>query len=230
MLRIHQAGNALPYSFACDPNAEFQPGQLAQLTLFGNNVVCGVSDGSAPIGIIDDVKTNAFSSVSIDEEVIAPVPSVVDGNGDLVSAIDIKIELNNPNVLASSFVSSPVSVLLTARNGVITYVAGTPLNFSSTGTSTLDSIRTVVSYSYQIPNVPGDDTTIASGRVTVWFMRMMAMTDMFETNQRYPLNAPLFSSDSGLLTTRQIDPDYPAIAMVTAPPTTVHKSLEFMLL
>jgi len=230
MFRLVQTGNALPYSFPVDPSAEFEPGMVAQLNLHGNQVVCGVSDGSAPLGIIDDVKKNAFSAVSIDEVVIAPATGVPGPGGQLVTPVDIKVELRNPNVAANSFISNPVDVELIPRNGVITYLAGTPLNFSQTGGSTPDSIRTVVSYSYQIPNVPGDDSTMASGRITVWFMRMIAITNMFETNQRYPLNAPLFVNDSGLLTTRQIgaSDEYPAVGFVTAPPTSVHDSLEFI--
>lgn len=229
MLRILFAGNALPYSLPVDPNAEFQPGMAAQLTLFGNQVVCGVSDGSAPIGIIDDVKTNAFSSVSIDEVVIAPAVGV-ESNGQLVTPVDIKVELNNPNVTADSFISDPVDIELIPRNGVVVFLAGTPLNYSRTGGSTPDAIRTVVSYSYQIPNVPGDDSTFGSGRVTIWLMRMWFITDQYETNQRYPLNSPLFVNESGLFTTRQISTDYPAVAICTAPPTTMHSGLEAMLL
>ena len=57
---------------------------------------------------------------------------------------------------------------------------------------------------------------------------MIGATDAFETNRRYPLNSPLFVSESGLLTTRQIQADFPAIAMVTGPPTSIHGSLEFL--
>lgn len=224
MLRLDQIGNALPVSYPVDPNSEFEAGMIAQLTLFGNEVVCGVSDGSAPIGIIDDVKKTSFSNVSIDEVVIAPATGVQSG-GRLVTPVDIKIELNNPNVLSTSFMSDPVDVELISRNGVLVFLAGTPLNYSSTGGSTYDSIRTVVNYSYQVPNIPGDDSTLASGRITVWLMRMSFSTNMFEANQRYPLNAPLFVNESGLLTTRQISTDYPAIALCTAPPTTVHSTL-----
>jgi hypothetical protein len=226
MMRIVQAGNALPFSFPVDPSAEFEPGQIAQLTLLGNQTVCGVSDGSAPIGIIDDIKKSSFTSVSIDEVVIAPVAGIPGPGGGLVAPLDVKVELNNPNVLASSFVSNPVDVELIPRNGVVTFLAGTPLNFSLSGSGAPDAIRTVVSYSYQVPNIPGDDSTFASGRITVWFMRMIYATDRYETNQRYPLNAPLFVNESGLLTTRQISADYPAIALVTGPPTSVMSMLE----
>lgn len=232
MLRILQVANGIPFSFPVDPSAEFEAGQIAQLNLLGNQVVCGVSDGSAPIGIIDDMKKNAFSSTSIDETVIVYAAPVATHNpgGQLVTSIDIKAELENPNVIGSSFISNPIDVQLIERNGVVVFLAGTPLNFDADGDGIADSIRTVVSYTYQVPNVPGDDTTMASGRVTVWFQRMIFATDQFETNQRYPLNANLFVSESGLLTTRQLDPDYPPIAIVTGPPANIHGSLEALLI
>ena len=77
--RIVQAGNALPTSYPVDPSAEFEPGMVAQLGVIGNNIVCGVSDGTAPIGIIDDIKTRAFTSTSIDEVVIASAPAIQQG-------------------------------------------------------------------------------------------------------------------------------------------------------
>ena len=228
MFRIVQTGNAIPFSFPVDPSAEFEAGQIAQLNLLGNQVVCGVSNGTAPIGIIDDIKKNAYSATSIDETVIAyAAPVATPGpNGQLVTSIDIKAELNNPNVAGSSFISNPVSVELIERNGVVKFLAGTELNFDSDGDGIPDSIRTVVSYTYQVPNVPGDDSTMGSGRITVWFQRMIFTTDAFETNKRYPLNAPLFVSEAGLLTTRQIQPDYPSVAIVTGPPTNIHGALE----
>lgn len=228
MLRLIQVSNSLPFSFIVDPSAQFQPGMCGQLNSFGNQIVMGVSDGTAPIGIIDDIKTNAFTSSSIDEVVIAPVSGVV-SNGILVTPYEVKVELVNPNVIARSFMSD-IDVELIARNGVIAFPAGTPLNFDMAGTGTYDSIRAVVSYSYQVPNVPGDDSTYASGRVAVWVNRIIAATDQFETNVRYPLNANLFCSENGVLTSRQPSPNHAAIALVMAPPTTTLNYLEFLLL
>lgn len=230
MLRLVQIGNTLPLSIPVDPSAEFEAGMVAQLTLYGNQRVCGVSDGTAPFGIIDDIKKNAFSSVSIDEVVLASVPEIVrSGSGsNITTLIDIKAELIHSNILEKSFTSRNTDVVLNATNGVITFIAGTRLNFDQDGDGIADSIRTVVSYTYQIPNIPGDDSTMGSSQVTVWFQRSLFATDMFETNQRYPINAPLFVSESGLLTTRQITLDYPSIAMVSAPPVTIHGSLEFL--
>ena len=231
MLRLIQVGNSLPFSYPVDPNSEFQPGMIAQLNVMGNNVVCGVSDGTVPIGIIDDVKTNSFTAPSVDEIVIAgPIAGIVGPSGALVTPNDVKIELENPNVMASSFTSDPVDVELIPRNGVIVFMAGTPLNFDADGDGIPDSIRTRVNYTYQVPNVPGDDSTQGSGRVTVWFQRIIFQTDQFETNQRYPVNANLFVSEEGKLTTRQPTPDHPGIAVVTGTPTSVFDSLEAIFL
>jgi len=227
MFRIVQAGNALPTSYPVDPSSEFEPGMVAQLGVLGNNIVCGVSDGTAPIGIIDDIKTRAFTSTSIDEIVVAAAPAIQQGN-KWVSAVDVRKELNNPNIISSSFITSPVDVELIPRNGMVIFPAGTELNYDDDGNGRPDSIRTVVSYTYQIPNVPGDDTTVASGKITVWFQRMIAQVDKYETNRRYPVNANLFVSERGLLTTQQPTPNHPAVAIVTGPPTAIFGTLEFL--
>lgn len=227
MLRLTQVGNSLPFSFAVDPSAEFQPGQIAQLNVMGNQIVCGVSDGTCPLGIIDDMKSNSFTAAAIDEVKIVPAVGVLSTNGQLVTPTDIKTELENSNIVERSFMND-IDVLLIPRNGVIIIPQGTPLNFDNTGSGSPDSIRVVVSYTYQVPNIPGDDTTSASGRVTVWFQRIIAQTDQFETNQRYPVNANLFVSESGLLTTRMPSVNHSAVAIVTAPPTSLQESLEFL--
>jgi len=227
MLRIIQAGNSLPTSFPVDPNAEFMPGMCGQLTTLGSNIVCGVSDGSAPLGIIDDIKTRAFYAPSVDEIVIVgPLAGVMGQGGYLVTPNDVKAELDHAYIRPSSFISNPVDVELKPTNGVVTFLAGTPLNFDADGDGIPDSIRTVVSYSYQVPNVIGDDSTIASGRITLWYSRMIFETDQFSTSERYPINASLFCGPDGKLTTKQADPNYPGIALVLAPPTSILGSLQ----
>jgi len=156
------------------------------------------------------------------------VPTIgVISNGRLVTGSDVKSELENPNIVERSFLTD-VDVLLIPRNGVVVIPQGTELNFDNAGLGVPDSVRVVVSYTYQVPNVPGDDSTQGSGRVTVWFQRIIAQTDQFETNQRYPVNANLFVSEIGLLTTRMPSPNHAAVAIVTAPPTSLQTSLEFL--
>jgi hypothetical protein len=146
MFKIVQSGNALPISYPVDPTAEFEAGMIAQLYLRGNNIVCGVSDGRAPLGIIDDFKTRAFTAPSIDEEIIVPVADAVSQHGQLVTRVDIKWELNNPNIIPSSFITAPVDVALIPRNGVVLFPAGTVLNFDLDGDGIPDSIRTIVMF------------------------------------------------------------------------------------
>lgn len=226
MLRLVQVGNALPASFIVDPSAEFQPGMIAELTVISNQVMVTVSNGTAPLGIIDDIKTKAFTSVAWNEVVIVPAVGVMQ-SGKLVTPIDIKAELRHAYVDSRSFIST-VDVQLIPTNGVITFPAGTELNFDMTGSGTMNAIRTIVNYSYQVPNIPGDDSTIGSGRVTVWFNRMFFQTDQFETNQVYPVKANLYVSETGLLTTRRPSSIHPAVGMVTAPPTPMNSMIEVL--
>lgn len=229
MLRLIQESNQLPYTWQVDPSAEFEAGMIAQLTVIGNQVMATVSNGSAPIGIIDDQKTKSFTANAWDETITIPVPAPVVGPGNtLITSMDIKVELANPNVMPNSFMSIPVEVQLIPRNGVIVFPAGTILNYDLLGTGVPNAIKTNVRYTYQIPNIIGDDSTYASQRVTVWFGRMLAETNMFEVNQIYPVNANLFVSELGLLTTRQPAPNYPSVAIVTAPPSTLAATLQFL--
>lgn len=226
MLRLVQVGNTLPANFICDPSAEFQPGQIAELTVIGNQIMATVSNGTAPIGIIDDIKTKAFTNVSWNEVVIVPAVGV-DSGGVLVTPIDIKAELKKPNIISSSFTST-TRVALNPVNGIITFVAGTPLNIDLTGSGQMNGIRTIVNYTYQVSNIPGDDSTAGSGRVTVWFNRMFFQTDQYETNQQYPVRANLYVSETGFLTTRRPSAIHPAVAMVTAPPTPMNPMIEVL--
>lgn len=225
MLRLVQVGNALPANFIVDPTAEFQPGQIAELTVINNQVMATVSKGTAPIGIIDDIKTKSFSAVAWNEVIAVPAVGVVGPNNTLITPVDIKAELKHAYISPSSFIST-VNVVLTPTNGVITFLAGTELNYDQIGTGTPNAIRTVVNYTYQVPNIPGDDSTQGSGRVTVWFNRMFFQTDQYETNQTYPVRANLYVSEKGLLTTRRPSSIHPAVAMVTAPPTPMNSLIE----
>lgn len=227
MFRIVQSGKSLPASFICDPSVEFQPGMIAELTVIGNQVMATVSNGTAPIGVIDEMRTRAFSTAAWNEIVIVPAVGIPGPTGALITPIDIKAELQNPNVVANSFISK-VNVVLNPKNGVITFLAGTELNFDLTGSGTPNAIRTIVNYTYYIPNIPGDDSTHGSGRMTVWYERMFAQTDQYETNQQYAVRSNLFVSEAGLLTTRRPSSIHPSIAIVTAPPSTLSSFMEFL--
>lgn len=229
MLNLVQVSNGMPFSFLVDPSAEFQSGQIAQLKMMGNQVVCGVSDGRMPLGVIDDVKTTAFSANSINETVITGlIPGTPNSQGILVTPMDVKVELENAGILPSSFVSNDIDVELIPINGVVKFLAGTALNFDLDGDGIPDSIRTTVSYTYQVPNIPGDNSTFGSNRVTVWINRFIGQTDQFDTTQRYPLNANLYVNEEGKFTSLQPSERHPGVAIVTGPPSSIIGSLEFI--
>lgn len=227
MLRLIQVGNSLPVSFPVDPTSVFQPGQVAQLKVIGNEIVCGVSDGTAPFGIIDDINTSAFTAPVTDRVVTIPAVGIHDGYGHYISAIEVMAPIH-PNVVRSSFTADIEGLILNDENGLVIAPAGTELNYDSDGDSIPDSIRTIVNYVYRIANIPGDNTTIGSGRITVWFQRGIFETDQFDPRQRYVVNATLFCNGEGLLTTEQPTPSHPGIAMVTGPPTGTNATLEFI--
>jgi len=217
MFRPIWYSKALPASFPVDPTVEFQPGMIAQLTVIGNQVMATVSDGTAPIGIIDEVRTKSYTAIAWNETIILPATGILNGANQLVLSEDKMTTLKNANIVKSSFLSS-VRCELNEVNGVITFLAGTPLNYDLTGTGTPNAIKTIVNYTYHIPNVAGEDSTIGSGKMTVWMDRMILETDQFETNQTYPVNAPVFCSEKGFFTTRKPTPKHISIGTVTAPP------------
>lgn len=224
MMRLIWYGKALPASYPCDPSVEFQPGMIAQLTTIGNQVMSTVSNGMAPFGIIDEIRTKSFTAVSWNETIIVPATGVSNNANQLVLVEDKMATLKYPNIISSSFIST-VRCELNDVNGVVTFLAGTVLNCDLDNDGNMDAIKAIVNYTYYVPNVPGDDSTAGSGRMTVWFDRMIIQTTQFETNQSYPVNAPLFCSEKGQFTTRRPSPNHPAIAMVTAPPGPIGTSM-----
>lgn len=228
MLQTIQIGYGLPLTYRVDPTATFQSGQIAQLKVIGNDIVAGVSDGTAPLGIIDDVRTVAFSQVSYDEVVIIPCNGRTMDGYNYFTEKDSKQELRNPNIISSSFFSEYEGLILNPLNGVLTLPAGSRLNFDNDGDGAFDSVKTIVNYIYEITNIPGEDTTVGSSRVTIWFQRGIFATDQFDTYAKYPVNATLFVNQNGKLTTSQPFETSPGVAMVTGPPTAMDNTLEFV--
>lgn len=226
ILRLIQIGNALPLSYPVDSTSSFDSGHIGQLYLMGNNIVCGLSDGSAPLGIIDDVRTTAFFAPSIDEVKIQPVVGQLIG-GKYLSVTDVVVLLDHSNIQTNSFICD-TEIYLRETNGAVIIPAGTELNYNLTGGPTPDAIRIVCSYSYQVPGIAGDDSTAGATRITIHFQRGIYATNIYEVGQSYPLSANLFVSENGVLTTRQQTPYHPTVGIVTGPPTSSATTLEFM--
>lgn len=228
MLRVVHSAGSNPASFPLDPTAEFESGMIAQIKAIGNDIVIGVSDGTAPLGIIDDVRAKAFTKAQIDEVIEVEVTNVeTDLNGVLVNSNDEVGYLENPSLIDKSFTST-ISVILNAVNGVVVIPAGTPLNYDYNDDGILDGFKIIVNYVYRIPNQPGDDSTFGSGRVSVHYLRAFYATDQFDTRQQYPLNVTLYVGLDGKLTSKQPTANHPGIAMVTGPPSSLNGTLEFI--
>lgn len=232
MLKIIHSNSGLPISYPVHPSAEFEPGMFGQLTTIGNDIMVTVSDGTCPLGIIDDSRTNSFTRPMIDEIIQIEVDSddiEENENGYKVNSRDVTGYLKNPYILESSFISD-VGIILNPINGVVTVPAGTVLNDDADGNDVLDGFKIICNYIYRIANKPGDDTTIGSQRVTIHYTRGFYATDQFDTRQIYPLNATLYVGLDGRLTTEQPTAGHPGVAFVTAPPSAIESSLELVLL
>lgn len=230
MLKVIHSGNALPMSLNADPTAEFEPGMFAQLGLLANDIVATVSDGTAPMGIIDDIRTTSFTKSKVDEIVLITANSSETGpNGTPVSTEELTGVLENPSIIESSFTST-ISVILNPINGIVTVPAGTEFNYDSNGDGTYDSFKIITNYIYRVFGKPGDDSTIGTGRMTIHYQRGIYATDQFDTTQIYPLNATLYVGLDGRLTSKQPTETHPGVAICTGPPTAAAGTLEFMLL
>jgi hypothetical protein len=228
MLKPIQIGNALPVSYPVDISSSFQPGQIGQMKLVGQDIVVGLSDGTAPLGIIDDIRTRAFTQTIYNEIVIIRGVDIQSDGYNFYTGKDAKQELNNAGLLAASFVADYEGLRLNPINGIVILPAGSKLNWDEDSDGHNDSVKTIVNYVYTVPDLPGDDTTIGSNRITIWFQRGIFATDQFDPLQRYPLNATLFVNEEGKLTTRQVTENHPGIAMVVGPPSALDGTLEFM--
>ena len=235
MLQILNYGRAVPIQRTVDPNAEFTAGMIGQLKFLGADIVLGVSDGIAPFGIIDDTKEVAYMKPVIDELVmVVPDPILVDYTTDpfrprLKLAIEGKLQ--HANISQSTFASDVAGVDLAATNGLVVFPIGMELNHQSSPLGTVnDSVAVKVRYSFYVPNMPGVDTTAGSTKVTVWAnpAGFIGMTDQYETNVPYPLNAALYCSSKGRFTTERSMSNQPSIAMVTVPPTAANTMIEFV--
>lgn len=226
-LRPIQVGLGRPISYPVNPNSTFEPGQIAQIQQIGNDVVIGVSDGIAPFGIIDDIKTTAFSMAVIDEIVIIEVPTIFDGYNWVSTMVGVQ-ELQNADIVPNSFVADFGGLILNPVNGTLRVPVGTAVNYQTEDSPQPNAVRTITRYAFRVPNIPGEDSTQGSGRMTVWFTRGIFQTDQFETDVPFQVNATLFVSPRGKLTTALTSPNQPGVAMCIVPPTAHNGMLEFI--
>lgn len=228
MLKIIHIGNGLPASFPVDLTSTFQPGMVGQLTIIGNDIVLGVSDGTAPIGMIDDIRSSAFTQTVYDEIVIIPGRDVFTDGYNFFNGKDTIQTLANAGIIQSSFLADYEGLVLNPVNGVLTLPEDSQLNWDADGDLKNDSVKTIVNYVYTVPSISGDDTTMGSGRITLWYSRGIYATDQYDPTQRYPLNATLFVGLDGKFTTKQWTAQSVGVALITAPPSAIQSMIELM--
>ena len=228
MLKVIYGMNGMPISLPVSPTDSFMPGQIAQLKTIGNDIVVGLSDGLAPLGIIDDIRSSAFTQPAYDEIVIIPGRDITTDGYYYYNGTDSKQELANAGLVQSSFIADYDGLVLNPINGILTLLAGATLNWDSNGDHKADSVRCVCNYVYQVANLPGDDTTVGSGRITVWVGRGIYATDQYDTRQKYTLNCTLFIGSDGKLTSQQITPNHCGVALCTAPPNSLDATIQFL--
>lgn len=162
------------------------------------------------VGIIDDNKTTSFSATAVNEVVASGAVALAHAN----------------------IISSGVGAQLTSPSGTITLTSA--VNGTITVSGLVPGSTTTVSYSYIIPGKAGDDTTLASGKCTIWLQEGEYSTDVYELASTvalssYVVGAALYVADNtngqqGRLTTRV---GAEKVAYVTKAPTAGNPFLNF---
>jgi hypothetical protein len=123
----------------------------------------GVSTANRLVGIIDDQKTSSFSATVVAEVIVSGQTTLAHAN--VIAASDTSTLTCSGTALSAT----PTCTLTSRTNGTVTIGGVDPNDTGST-----------VSYSYVIPGKAGDDTTLASGKCTIWLQEGEYATDVYE--------------------------------------------------
>ena len=202
--------------FLVDPTVTFEAGQIGTLQGAGTGsslpqvTLAGTTTGGIPLGVIDDNKTTQFLATVVGEV----IPS---GSANL----------NNANVVSGTLAFTAGTADPSATLAGVSYVNGT-----LAAATTLPGVT--VNYSYVIPGKAGDDTTLASGKCTLWLQPGEYATDVYEvaagtgTAVAYTIGGPLYSSSNSKLTSVDETPGTGnSIGYVTKVPTNGNPFLHF---
>jgi hypothetical protein len=169
--------------FLVDPTETFEAGMVGKLqgtstgspTGLPQVVVADNTTANTVVGIIDDNKTTQFVATVIDEVYASGATALAHAN----------------------IVSGTLHCSVAADANGFNYSNGT---FASAR-----SAAGTASYSYYIPGKAGDDTTLASGKCTLWLQPGEYATDVYEvgstgTANTFTVGARLYISANGKLT------------------------------
>lgn len=217
-----------------DPTVTFEAGQIGQLTVdpMGNTVV--TLAGSKPLGLIDDNKTTAFTQPIIGEvHYVATVAAATwyTDNAHLVSDSELVFLLSSTGAVAATCVRGVDYSVTSYANGIFAVflaglidVAVPYLDMNHDGVA--DSVNIAMQYHFAVPGVAGQDTTLASGLVTMWFHKGEYSVSMYDSAASYAVNTKLYVGDGagghaplGVLTVAARTANTQVVGIVTQPPT-----------
>ena len=173
--------------FLVDSAVSFEAGMLGKLqgTTAGlpQVTLAGAAAAGTIVGIIDDNKTSQFVATVVNEAVASGATT-----------------LNHANVVSGTLVLT----------GFATGNPAASFNYTNGAFNAATSATGTASYSYYIPGKAGDDTTLASGKCTLWLQPGEYSTDVYEVASTtlgtgnavsYTVGSKLYSSTNSKLTT-----------------------------
>ena len=173
------------------------------------------------VGIIDDQKTTSFSATVVNELVASGQTTLAHANLVEADASYLSATSGTTSYATGIQVASSVNGTITIAPATL-IAAGAPIN---------------VSYSYVIPGKAGDDTTLASGKCTIWLQEGEYATDVYELAgavavSTYSVGAALYVANSlygqaGRLTTSSRLDAGRVVAYVTKAPTAGNPVMNF---
>jgi hypothetical protein len=189
-----------------------QVGVIVDNAVTGDPEVQLASSGTTGmLGIIDDNKTATFTATAVNETVVSGQSALVHAN--LVQADGEDLSTDQGTITIAS-----------AVNGTIVPAVLDPFTPAN------------VSYGYIIAGKAGDDTTLASGKCTIWLAEGEYSTDVFELASTvllssYTVGTDLYVADNtngqeGRLTSNNTLGG-PSVATVTKAPTAGNPVMNF---
>jgi len=183
----------------------------ANATTGDPEVTLATSGTTGMLGIIDDNKTATFTATSVNEPVVSGQSALRHAN-----LVTTTVAYSNPGASGTVTVTNQT-------NGTITVADVDPNDTEGT-----------VSYGYIIAGKAGDDTTLASGKCTIWLAEGEYSTDVFELSSAVALSSYAVGTDlrvadttygqEGRLTTRGAGS---VIGQVTKAPTAGNPVMNF---
>ncbi len=233
MLHLIETFNNLPSNIKVNSDTLFQPGHVVALKMKKGEAVIDICDGLHPFGIVDDIKCSHARCPSWEEHVIdlktLNIKDINYENKTVVLKQEEKIKLNHENIIQNSFISN-ISCQLSPKIGEFKLFKDTGYKFSEIFCDKFDETKLSIifscKYAYNIPLL--DDSTLSSGRATVWTKNMIAETDIYDITVEYHNYGILYSSQ-GLLTSKRADCQCKPIGVILRAPKVDNPMLKFLL-